>query len=227
MPVVGVDPEPDAVEILEQTAGAAARQPIVEVIRRYPKQVLLAMGARFAENGAFYVFSVFVLTYATQRANIDRQLVLNGILVGAAVELATIPAFGALSDRVGRRPVYLFGAVMTALVAYPLFAAIDSGSPLWIVLALTAAFTLSHGAMYAPQAAFMSELFDARVRYSGASLGAQLASVFAGGLAPFVGTALLSAGYGRGAVALYVAGLAVVTIAAIIAAVETSQTEVD
>ena len=206
---------------------AAARQPIVEVLVRYPKQVLVAMGARFAENGAFYIFSVFVLTYATQRAKIDRQIVLNGILIGAAVELFAIPLFGALSDKVGRRPVYLFGAIMTAVLAYPLFAALDGGSPFLIVLALTAAFTLSHGAMYAPQAAFMSELFHARVRYSGASLGAQLASVFAGGLAPFIGTALLSAGYGRGAVTVYVVGLAVVTLVAIYIAAETSDTHDD
>ena len=206
---------------------AAARQPIIEVLMRYPKQVLVAMGARFAENGAFYIFSVFVLTYATQRAKIDRQIVLNGILIGAAVELFAIPLFGALSDKVGRRPVYLFGAIMTAVLAYPLFAALDGGSPFLIVLALTAAFTLSHGAMYAPQAAFMSELFHARVRYSGASLGAQLASVFAGGLAPFIGTALLSAGYGRGAVTVYVVGLAVVTLVAIYIAAETSDTHDD
>jgi metabolite-proton symporter len=210
-----------------QTQARAARQPIVEVLVRYPKQVLLAMGARFAENGAFYVFSVFVLTYATQHARIDRQIVLNGILIGAAVELAAIPFFGALSDRIGRRPVYLFGAVMTAAVALPLFAALDGGSAVLIAVALTAAFTLSHGAMYAPQAAFMSEMFDARVRYSGASLGAQLASVFAGGLAPFIGTGLLRAGYGRGAVALYVVGLAVVTIVAVVAATETHRSDVD
>jgi len=205
----------------------AARQPIVEVLARYPKQVVLAMGARFAENGAFYIFSVFVLTYATQAAKIDRQIVLNAMLIGATVELAAIPLFGALSDRIGRRPVYLFGAIMTAVVAFPLFAAIDGGGQLSITLALTAAFVLSHGAMYAPQAAFMSELFDARVRYSGASLGAQLASVFAGGLAPFVGTGLLRAGYGRGAVALYVIAMAVVTIIAVIAASETHRSEVD
>ncbi|HET9194256.1 MAG TPA: MFS transporter [Vicinamibacterales bacterium] len=210
-----------------KTQAGAARQPILEVLLRYPKQVLLAMGARFAENGAFYIFSVFVLTYATQRANVDRQLVLNGILLGSAVELAAIPFFGALSDRIGRRPVYLFGAVMTAVIAYPLFLALDRGAATPIALALIAAFTLSHGAMYAPQAAFMSELFDARVRYSGASLGAQLASVFAGGLAPFVGTSLLQAGYGRGAVTLYVVGLALVTIVAVLAASETHRSEVD
>ena len=205
----------------------AVRQPIVEVLARYPKQVLLAMGARFAENGAFYIFSVFVLTYATQHAKIDRQIVLNAILIGGTVELIAIPLFGALSDRIGRRPVYLFGAVMTAVVAFPLFAALDGGSPASIALALTAAFVLSHGAMYAPQAAFMSELFDAHVRYSGASLGAQLASVFAGGLAPFIATGLLSKGYGRGAVALYLIAMAVVTIVAVIAASETHRSEVD
>ena len=135
---------PAFVRIKEQAQ--AARQPIVEVLVRYPKQVLLAMGARFAENGAFYVFSVFVLTYATQKAKIDRQIVLNGILIGSAIELAAIPLFGALSDRVGRRPVYLFGAVMTAVVAYPLFAALDAGAPVPIFLALTAAFCLLYAA---------------------------------------------------------------------------------
>jgi len=216
---------PAFVRIKEQAQ--AARQPIVEVLTRYPKQVLLAMGVRFAENAAFYIFSVFVLLYATQHAKVDRQIVLYGTLIGAAAELAAIPLFGALSDRIGRRPVYLFGAVMTAALAFPLFAALDSGSAVLIALALTAAFTLSHGAMYAPQAAFMSEMFDARVRYSGASLGAQLASIFAGGLAPFIGTALLSAGYGRGGVAAYVIGCAAVTIVAVLAASETHRSEVD
>ena len=205
----------------------SARQPIVEVLLTHPKQVLLAMGARVAENGAFYIFSVFVLTYATQHARIDPQIVLNGILWGAAVELAAIPFFGALSDRVGRRPVYLFGAVMTAVIAFPLFAALDGGAPLPITVALVTAFCLSHGAMYAPQAAFMSEMFATHVRYSGASLGAQLASVFAGGLAPFIGTGLLQAGYGRGAVAMYVIGLALVTIVSVAAASETSHTSDD
>ena len=208
-------------------AAVEARQPIVEVLRKYPKQVLLAMGARVAENGSFYIFSVFVLTYATQRVKLDQQIVLNGILLGSACELVAIPLFGALSDRVGRRPVYLFGAGATALFAYPLFWMLDTGSTPLIWLALVIAFVFCHAAMYAPQAAFLSELFGTRVRYSGASLGAQLASVFAGGLAPFIGAALLRAGFGGGAIALYVIGLAAVTIVAVLAAAETSHAGID
>ena len=202
-----------------------ARQPIVEVIRKYPRQVLLAMGARIAENGAFYVYSVFVLVYATQQVKMDRQIVLNGILLGAACELVAIPLFGALSDRVGRRPVYLFGATVTALFAFPLFWMLDTGSTPMVWLALVIAFVLSHAAMYGPQAAFLSELFGTRVRYSGASLGAQLASVIAGGLSPIIATELLRR-YGTNAVAMYVVGMAVITIVAVLLASETHRTEI-
>jgi metabolite-proton symporter len=206
---------------------AEAHQPIIEVIRKYPKQVLLAMGARFAENGGFYIYSVFVLTYATQLAKFEQQTVLYGILIGAALELLAIPFFGALSDRLGRRPVYLFGAIMTAVFAYPLFWLIDTGSTAALWSAIAIAFVMSHAAMYAPQAAFLSELFGTRVRYSGASLGAQLASVFAGALAPLIATALLREGYRGGAIALYVVGLAVVTIVSVVLASETHREDIN
>ena len=206
---------------------AESRQPIIEVIRMYPKQVLLAMGARFAENGGFYIYSVFVLTYATQVAKFAQQTVLYGILIGAALELLAIPFFGALSDRLGRRPVYLFGAIVTAVFAYPLFWLIDTGSTAALWSGIAIAFVLSHAAMYAPQAAFLSELFGARVRYSGASLGAQLASVFAGALAPLIATGLLRAGYGSGAIALYVIGLAAVTIVSVLLATETHRDDIE
>jgi metabolite-proton symporter len=209
-----------------KAAAVEARQPIVEVLRTYPRQVLLAMGARFAENGGFYIFSAFVLTYATQRVKIDQQVVLNGILLGAACELFAIPLFGALSDRVGRRPVYLFGAIVTAAFAFPLFWMLDTGSTPLIWLGLVIAFVFAHAAMYAPQAAFLSELFGTRVRYSGASLGAQLASVFAGAPAPIIATSLLQAGYGGGAIATYVVALAAITIVSVLAASETHRNEI-
>ena len=201
-----------------------ARQPIVEVLRHHPREVLLAIGARFAENGAFYVYTVFSLVYGTQRVGVDRQTVLNGILVASAAALVAIPVFGALSDRLGRRPVYLFGAVFTGLFAYPLFWLLDTGSATLIALALTIALVFAHSPMYGPQAAFLAELFGTRVRYSGASLGAQLASVVAGGLSPFIATALLP--YGRGALAAYVAAMALITVVAVFAASETHRAEI-
>ena len=202
-----------------------AHMPALEVLRRYPRQLLLAMGIRIAENGAFYIYSVFVLLYATQHVHMERDVVLNAILLGAACELVAIPLFGALSDRIGRRPVYLFGAIVTALFAYPLFWLLDTGSPSLVWLGLIVAFAISHAAMYAPQGAFLSEMFGANVRYSGASLGSQLASVLAGGLSPFIATTLLRH-YGHGGpVALYVVGMALITIFAVTLANETARDE--
>jgi metabolite-proton symporter len=203
-----------------------ARQPIVEVLRTYPKEVLVAMGARFAENGAFYIYSVFVLVYATQQVKIPQQTILFSMLFAAACELVAIPFYGALSDRLGRRPVYLFGAGMTAVLAFPLFMLLDTGSTPLVVLAMFLVFIFSHAAMYGPQAAFLSEMFGTRVRYSGASLGAQLSSVLAGGLSPFIATALLRS-YGRTALALYLIFMATVTIVAVIAATETHKEDIN
>jgi MHS family shikimate/dehydroshikimate transporter-like MFS transporter len=202
-----------------------ARQPTLDVLRHYPKQVLLAMGARVAENGSFYIYSVFSLTYATQYAGVERSVVLNAILIASACDAFAIPLYGALSDRIGRRPVYLFGATMTAVFAFPFFWLIGTGRTSLVMVAMLGAFLLSHGAMYAPQAAFLSEMFGTRVRYSGASLGSQLASVLAGGLAPLIATALM-ANYGRSAVALYVIAMAVITIVSVVAAAETMRSDI-
>jgi MFS transporter, MHS family, shikimate and dehydroshikimate transport protein len=196
-----------------------AQRPIVELLRAHRKEVLLAMGARFAENGAFYIYTVFVLVYGTQKVGLDRQTILNGVLMAAACALITIPVCGALSDRLGRRPVYLFGACFTALFAYPLFWLLDTGSTPLVWLALIVVLMFGHSPMYGPQAAFLSELFGTRVRYSGASLGSQLSSVVAGGLSPFIATALLP--YGRGALAAYIVAMALVTIVSVLLASET------
>ena len=210
--------ETPAFERVKETQ-TEARHPIIEVLRNHPKEVLLAMGARFAENGVFYIYTVFVLVYGTQKVGISRQTVLNGILIAATCALFAIPLCGALSDRLGRRPVYLFGAFFAALFAYPLFWLLDTGSTALVWLALIVALVFGHSPMYGPQAAFLSELFGTRVRYSGASLGYQLASVFAGGLSPFIATALLP--FGRGALAAYIIGMALVTIVAVLIASET------
>jgi MHS family shikimate/dehydroshikimate transporter-like MFS transporter len=204
-----------------------ARQPILDVLQHYPREVLIAMGARLAENGAFYIYTVFVLIYGTEHVGMDRNIVLTGIMIAAALELVSIPLFGALSDLVGRKPVYLFGAISTGILAYPLFWMMDSASPWLVRLALVLALAVGHAAMYAPQGAFFSELFGARVRYSGASLGAQLSSVLAGALAPIIATTLLRYGYGRGALAVYLMGLATLTTIAVSAAAETVRHDID
>jgi metabolite-proton symporter len=208
-----------------QEEASHSRQPILEVLRTYPREVLIAMGARFAENGAFYIYSVFVLTYGTQQVHMPRQVILNAILLASGLELFAIPFYGALSDRLGRRPVYLFGAIMTALLAYPLFRLFDTGSATLVMVALVGVFLFSHAAMYGPQAAFLSEMFGTRVRYSGASLGAQLSSVVAGGLSPFIAAYLLRS-YGRDAIVLYVIFMAAVTVVAVLAASETHRDDI-
>jgi len=158
---------------------------------------------------------------------VNRYYTPPGTSMASTLELVAIPLYGALSDRIGRRPVYLFGAVVMALFAYPLFWMLDTGSTPLIWTALVVMFVFAHAAMYAPQAAFLAELFGTRVRYSGASLGAQLASVVAGGLAPFIGTAILANGYGRGALALYLIAMAAVTIVAVFLASETAKHDVE
>jgi MHS family shikimate/dehydroshikimate transporter-like MFS transporter len=198
-----------------------ARMPIVEVLRTYPKEVVLAMGARLAENGAFYLYTTFVLVYAVQHVHMDRNIVLFALIVVATIELPAIPMYGALSDRIGRRPVYLFGAIATAVTAYPIFWMLDTGSPILVLSALFLALIFGHAAMYAPQGAFFSELFGTSVRYSGASLGVQLSSVLAGGLSPIIAVRLLQIGYGRGALSLYLMAMAAITILSVYLATET------
>ena len=204
---------------------AEARLPILEVVRRHPRNVLLAMGARFAENTSFYLFTVFVLTYATKQLGVAKADVLNGVLLASAVQFGLIPLFGALSDRVGRRPVYLGGAVFTALFAFPFFWLVDLKSTAGIWTAIVIGL-VGHSAMYGPQAAFFSELFGTNVRYSGASLGYQLASPFAGGLAPLIATALLQWSGGQPwPVAAYLVGMTLITVLSVWLAEETHRAD--
>ncbi|HWM37575.1 MAG TPA: MFS transporter [Streptomyces sp.] len=196
------------------------RMPLVAVLRYHWRDVLIAMGARMAENISFYVITAFILVYATQELKLSQQTALNALLIASAVHFAVIPAWGALSDRLGRRPVYLIGAVGTALWIFPFFSLLETKGFGAIVLAVTVGLVL-HGAMYAPQAAFFAELFATRLRYSGASIGAQFSSVAAGAPAPMIATALLAA-YGTSTpISLYVIGAALLTIVAVLCAKET------
>jgi MFS family permease len=195
-------------------AGEQESAPILEVFRRYPREVVTAMGARFAENVSYYIFTIVITTYATKRLGLTSTTVLGAVLIGAAVHLVTIPIWGALSDRVGRRPLYLLGAAGVGLWAFAFVALVDTRSFPLIVVAVVGGL-LFHGAMYGPQAAFLSELFGTKVRYSGVSVGYQLASILAGGLAPLVAVALYTRFDSGYAVAWYVAASAALTILAV------------
>jgi metabolite-proton symporter len=214
--------------ILESPVFAAQKEarpppalPILEVLQRHPRNVLVAMGARFAENAFFYIFTVFVLSYGTQQLGLEKSTLLNGVLLASAVEFVFIPIFGAWSDRVGRRPVYLGGAIFLALFAFPFFRLVETKATPLIWLALVVGL-IGHAAMYGPQAAFFSELFGTQVRYTGASLGYQLASPLAGGLAPLIATALLEWSGGRAwPVAVYLIAMAAITVVSVWLAAET------
>ncbi|WP_314175011.1 MFS transporter [Streptomyces winkii] len=196
------------------------KMPLVAVLRFHWKDVLIAMGARMAENITFYVITAFILVYATNELKLSQQTALNAVLIASAVHFAVIPAWGALSDHLGRRPVYLLGALGTGLWVFPFFQLLDTKSFGSIVLAVTVGLVL-HGAMYAPQAAFFTEMFATRLRYSGASIGAQFSSLAAGAPAPLIATALL-ADYGTSTpISLYVIAAALLTVIAVACAKET------
>jgi MFS family permease len=197
--------------------------PILEVIRTYPKEVLIAMGMRMAENISYYIFTVISITYVTTYLEADRDLILQMLLIGAGMQFLIIPAIGALSDRIGRRPLYLAGAVGVGVWGFVFFGLLEEKTPGSIMAAVLIGLFF-HSLMYSPQAAFFSELFGTSVRYTGASVGYQLASIFAGALAPIIALELLGEDItdpNTFAVGVYLAGAAVLTIVAVLFAKET------
>ncbi|HZK36036.1 MAG TPA: MFS transporter, partial [Aeromicrobium sp.] len=211
-------------EIDEKEQGAS-HMPLLEVIKNYPKEVLIAMGMRMAENISYYIFTIVVLAYAKEYLDVGTDLILKMLLVGAAFQFFLIPAVGALSDRIGRRPLYLTGAIGVGVWSFFFFGLIDSMESGKVLLAVVVGLFF-HSLMYAPQAAFFSELFGTSVRYTGASVGYQLASIFAGALAPIIALQLLGSVEDKNttAVAIYVSVASVITVIAVLFAKETAKT---
>jgi metabolite-proton symporter len=209
-----------------ETKQVKAKAPIVDVLQRYPRQVLLAVGARVGVDVAFYIFVLFITTYVVTYLKLPQSYALNAVLIAAACQVVFIPFFGSLSDRVGRRPVYLAGAIGAAIWSFAFFALLDTGSFPLIVVAAVVALVL-HAAMYGPQASFIAEMFPTQVRYSGASMGYQLAGVVGGALAPIIATALLKTFDSSVVVSLYATVVLAVTVLCVLVAKETARTGLD
>jgi MFS family permease len=189
------------------------RTPVIEVIKRQPKQIILTALARMAEQGPFYVYAAFLFTYGTTVLHSSRDLLLSALLTATALSAVTIPLSGYISDRIGRKRMYLIGAVTTGVFAFVYFTMMNTAIPGWIFLAVVLSF-IPHDMMYGPQAALIAECFTPRLRYSGASLGFHLSSVIAGGPAPLIATALLAATGSGYVIALYILFCAIVSITA-------------
>ena len=207
-------------------SGTEARMPIVDVFRTYPKNVLLVVGSRIGIDVVFYIFAVYMLTYVSTNLGLPRNLGLIAVSIAALIEIFTIPAFASLSDKVGRRPVLMAGAAFLGLWIFPFFWLLDTGSTSLIILAVIVGLSIGHAMVYGTQASFYTELFGTRVRYSGASLGYQLAGIFGGALAPIVATALYAATGGPGLIGVYVAVLCLLSIVCVYLADETFQRDI-
>lgn len=179
------------------------RTPILEVIRRQPKEIILSALLRMAEQAPFYIFTAFIFAYGTTTLNVSRDFLLLSVMLAACLSFVSIPYFGHLSDRIGRTNMYLTGVLVTGAFGFVYFAMLDTGSPTLILLAIVLSL-VPHDMMYGPQAALIAESFTGPLRYSGASLGYQLASVIAGGPAPLIATWLYGRHHSGYAIAVYI-----------------------
>jgi metabolite-proton symporter len=187
------------------------KAPIVEVFKKHTKEIVLSALARMAEQAPFYIFTAFIFAYAVGTLHMSRNLILTAVLVASCVSFVSIPLSGHISDLIGRRKMYLIGAATVGLFGFLYFAMVDTANPVLVFLAIVLSL-IPHDMMYGPQAALIAEAFTPRLRYSGASLGYQLASVIAGGPAPLIATALFATYKSGFAISIYIAICAVISL---------------
>jgi len=187
------------------------KAPVAEVIAKQPKEIILSALLRMAEQAPFYIFTAFVFAYATGTLKMSRDFVLWSVMAAAALSFISIPLSGHISDLIGRKKMYLIGAATVGVFGFIYFGMIDTAKPLLVFIAIVLSL-IPHDMQYGPQAALIAEAFTPRLRYSGASIGYQLASVIAGGPAPLIAL-WLYAQYKTGyAIAIYIAACAVVSL---------------
>jgi MHS family shikimate/dehydroshikimate transporter-like MFS transporter len=201
--------------------GDIAKTPFLDVVLRQPKTFLLAIGLKISEVSWVYIVTVFAVVYATTQLGLPKSTLLNAIIIGSLIEVFTIPLFGYLSDRVGRRALYFAGTIFTILFAFPLFWLIDTKN-VWVIGATIAvALSFGHGTMFGLLSTYLPELFGTKVRYTGASLGFQVAAAIGGGLAPILATSLTNSMGGTAGVSILLILLALITLTATLFARET------
>jgi len=189
------------------------KAPIIEVFKKHPKEIMLSAFLRVSEQAPFYIFTAFIFAYAVGTLHMSRNLILSAVLVASCVSFVTIPLSGHISDRIGRRKMYLIGAATVGLFGFLYFGMVDTAIPSAVFIAIVLSL-IPHDMQYGPQAALIAEAFTPRLRYSGASLGYQLASVIAGGPAPIIATALFATYQSGYAISVYIAACAVVSLVA-------------
>jgi MFS family permease len=189
------------------------KAPISEVIKKQPKEIILSAFLRLSEQAPFYIFTAFIFAYAVGTLHMSRDLILSAVMVAACVSFVSIPLSGHISDHIGRRRMYLIGVVATGLFGFLYFGMVDTAIP-WAVFIAIVLSLIPHDIQYGPQAALIAESFTPRLRYSGASLGYQLASIIAGGPAPIIATALFATYHSGYAIAIFIAACAVISAVA-------------
>ncbi|HEY7999427.1 MAG TPA: MFS transporter [Pseudolabrys sp.] len=187
------------------------KTPILEVIKRQPREIILSALLRMAEQAPFYIFTAFIFAYAVGTLHMSRDLILIAVLVASCVSFVTIPLSGHISDRIGRKKMYMIGAAVTGVFGFLYFGMVDTAAPVLVFIAIVLSL-IPHDMQYGPQAALIAEAFTPRLRYSGASLGYQLASIIAGGPAPLIATALFASYHSGYAISIYIAACAVVSL---------------
>lgn len=207
-------PESAEFEAVKRSQRKTVKLPIVDVLKRYPRDIILAMGLRVAENGGSYIFLAFALAYGTY-IGVPSDVMLLGVMISMTVELGTLLWFGHLSDKYGRKAIFLIGAIGLMVFALPFFWLIDTRQTSLIFLAFLVANPICHGAMIGTMPAYFSELFSPEVRYTGVAIGHEVAAVFAGGMSPLIATALLAKFGSAWPVGLYLILLGGISVAAV------------